>query len=101
MAGLATSATSADRETQKRKAPQGIWSAMALNVRNTVTIVGAAILIGAEVFGIAFAAGWAIAGLFELGDTIQYLLKAIFSLIGIYAMWKFVQAANKVEPMTK
>lgn len=74
---------------------------MALNVRNTVTIIGAAILIGAEVFGIAFAAGWAIAGLFELGDTVQYGLKAIFSAIGAYAMWKFVQAANRVEPMTK
>jgi hypothetical protein len=74
---------------------------MALNLRNTATIVGAAILIGAEVFGIAFAAGWAIAGLFELGDTVQYALKGVFSLIGGYAMWKFVQAANKVEPMLK
>ena len=35
---------------------------------NVVTVVSAAILIGAEVFGAAFAGGWAFANLFELGD---------------------------------
>ena len=34
---------------------------------NVVTVVSAAILIGAEVFGAAFAGSWAIASLFDLG----------------------------------
>ncbi len=70
-----------------------------MNTRNFVTIICAAILIGAEVFGLAFAAGWAIAGMFELGRTVQYGLMGVFSLIGVYVMWKFVQGANKVEPI--
>ena len=37
---------------------------------NVMTVVSAAILIGAEVFGAAFAGNWAIAKLFGLGDTI-------------------------------
>jgi hypothetical protein len=72
---------------------------VAINTRNLVTIACAAILIGTEVFGLAFAAGWAIAGIFELGKTVQYSLMALFSAGGLYVMWKFVQAANKVEPI--
>ena len=39
-----------------------------INWQNTMTVVSAAILIGAEVFGAAFAGSWAIANLFGLGD---------------------------------
>lgn len=72
---------------------------MGYNTRNLVTIICAAILIGTEVFAIAFAAGWAIAGIFELGSTVQYALMGLFSLCGVYVMVRFVQAANKVEPI--
>ena len=34
---------------------------------NVITVVSAAILIGAEVFGAAFAGSWALATLFDLG----------------------------------
>jgi membrane protein implicated in regulation of membrane protease activity len=73
---------------------------VAVNTRNLVTISCAAILIGTEVFGLAFAAGWAIAGIFELGKTVQYALMSVFSLGGLWVMWKFVQGANKVEPIS-
>lgn len=72
---------------------------LALNTRNFVTIISAAILIGTEVFALAFAAGWAIAGIFELGTTVQYALMGLFSLLGLYVMVRFVQSANKVEPI--
>jgi hypothetical protein len=36
---------------------------------SVVTVISAAILIGAEVFGAAFAGGWALAILFGLDDT--------------------------------
>jgi hypothetical protein len=74
---------------------------VATNTRNLVTIVSAAILIGTEVFGIAFAAGWAIAGIFELGTAVQYGLMGLFSLIGLYIMARFVQMADKVEPIRR
>jgi hypothetical protein len=57
------------------------------------------ILVGAEVFGVAIAAGWAIAGLFELGDTISYALMVLFSLLGLYAMAVLWRRAVEVEPI--
>ena len=74
-------------------------SSLGFNKRNLTTIICAAILIGTEVFGLAFAAGWAIAGIFELGDVVHWGLTALFSLGGVYLMAKFVQMANKVEPI--
>jgi hypothetical protein len=44
------------------RARQIVWPSV-------VTVISAAILIGAEVFGAAFAGGWALAILFGLDDT--------------------------------
>ena len=63
------------------------------------TIVSVMILVGAEVFGVALAAGWAIAGLFELGDVVSYALMGLFSLIGLYAMILLWRRAIRVEPI--
>ena len=41
---------------------------------NVVTVISAAILIGAEVFGAAFAGSWALATLFDLGSIGQRVL---------------------------
>ncbi len=71
-----------------------------INWLNVLTVVSAAILISAEVFGVAFAAGWAVANLFQLGDTVALGLQALFFLIGLYVMVQFVLNAKKVEPFT-
>ena len=70
-----------------------------LNTGNLLTVVSVVVLVGAEVFGIAIAAGWAVAGLFELGDAIGYALMAIFSLLGLYAMLVLWRRAVEVEPL--
>ncbi|MGJ3262554.1 MAG: hypothetical protein ACFE0R_04890 [Salinarimonas sp.] len=57
------------------------------------------ILVGVEVFGVALAAGWAIAGLFELGDTVSYVLMALFSVLGLWMMWGFWKKAVSIEPV--
>jgi hypothetical protein len=67
--------------------------------QNLITIVSAMILIGTEVFGVAVAAGWAIAGLFELGDTVSYVLMAVFSAIGAWTMLALWRRATQVEPI--
>lgn len=72
-----------------------------VNWKNVITVVSAGILIGAEVFGAAFAGGWAIAILFNLGDYGVYLLQAIFFVAGIFAMVGFMRKAARVEPFTK
>lgn len=67
---------------------------------NVSTVISAAILIGAEVFGAAFAGSWAIATLFELGDTGAKVFDVLFVLIGIAIMVKFVRGAHRIEPFT-
>lgn len=68
---------------------------------NVTTVVSAAILIGAEVFGAAFAGSWAIATLFELGGTVARILDVIFLLCGVAIMAQFVRYAQRVEPFTE
>ena len=72
-----------------------------INWVNVSTVVSAAVLISAEVFGAAFAGGWAIAGLFGLGEYGGYALQITFSIIGLIIMANFVRAARKVEPFTR
>ena len=67
--------------------------------RNLITIVSVLILIGTEVFGVALSAGWAIAGLFELGNTVAYVLMALFSLLGLYGMLALWRSSVRVEPI--
>ncbi len=65
---------------------------------NVLTVLSAAILIGAEVFGAAFAGSWAIANLFALGTLGARVLDGLFMLCGIAVMVQFVRAAHHVEP---
>jgi hypothetical protein len=68
---------------------------------NVLTVFSAAILIGAEVFGAAFAAGWAFANLFQLGEYGVHILQALFFLCGVAVMVRFVMNARRVEPFTE
>jgi len=71
-----------------------------INWLNVVTVISAAILIGAEVFGAAFAGAWAIATLFELGGIGAQVLNVAFVLCGIVIMVQFVRNAHLIEPFT-
>jgi len=68
--------------------------------QNVLTVVSAAILISAEVFGAAFAGSWAIANLLALGTIGARILDGVFVLCGIVVMVQFVRAASRVEPFT-
>ena len=67
---------------------------------NVLTVVSAAILISAEVFGAAFAGSWAIANLFALGPIGAHALDGLFVAGGIVVMVQFVRAARRIEPFT-
>ena len=68
---------------------------------NVITVISAAILIGAEVFGAAFAGGWALAILFGLGDYGTHILQAVLFTLGVLVMTAFIRAAQRIEPFTK
>jgi hypothetical protein len=67
--------------------------------QSVITVLSAAVLISAEVFGAAFAGGWALASLFGLADYAVYA-QAIFFLIGVAVMVAFVRNGMRVEPFT-
>ena len=67
---------------------------------NVLTVVSAAILISAEVFGAAFAGSWAIAKSVGLGALGARILDGIFMLCGLVIMAQFLRAAHRVEPFT-
>ncbi len=62
------------------------------------TVISAAILIGAEVFGAAFAASWAIATLFSLDQILRYVLDVLLFGCGVAVMVSFLRSARRVEP---
>lgn len=66
-----------------------------------ITVISAAILIGAEVFGAAFAGGWALAILFGLDDTAAHILQAVLFAIGVLIMVAFIRNAQRIEPFWK
>ena len=68
---------------------------------NVLTVFSAAILIGAEVFGGAFAAGWAVANLAGLGGYSVHILQGVFFLCGVAVMVRFILNARRVEPFTE
>jgi len=82
------------RDVASTKGPRRIlW-------QNVSTVVSAAILISAEVFGAAFAGGWAVASLLGLGTTGVYVFQIVFFLIGLAVMATFVRNGMHVEPFT-
>jgi hypothetical protein len=69
-----------------------------INWRSVITVVSAAILIGAEVFGAAFAASWAISTLLGLDQTFRYVLDGLLFAGGLAVMVAFMRSAQRVEP---
>ena len=74
-----------------------------INWLNVLTVLSAAILIGAEVFGAAFAGGWAFANLLhlELGGYGVHAMQGLFFVIGLFVMVRFIVNARRVEPFTE
>jgi len=68
--------------------------------QSVITVLSAAVLISAEVFGAAFAGGWALASLAGFAEYAVYV-QAIFFLVGIAVMVAFVRNGMEVEPFTR
>jgi hypothetical protein len=71
------------------------------NWRNLILVVSLGILIAVELFGVALASGWALAGLFELGPIVGYVLMALFSGFAAYGMLNLMRRVIKVERLTE
>lgn len=69
-----------------------------INWMNIITVISAAILIGAEVFGGAFAGGWAFGILLGLSEGQTQILQAALMCGGLVIMTFFMRFAQRIEP---
>ena len=70
-----------------------------INWNNALTLVSVAVLVGTELIGAGAAAGWAIGGLFQIGDMLTHALEAILILAALAGLFYFVRAALRHEPI--
>ncbi|MFN3671866.1 MAG: hypothetical protein ACK4VM_08170 [Bosea sp. (in: a-proteobacteria)] len=67
------------------------------NGRNLIMVISLGVLVAAELFGVALASGWALAGLFDLGPIVAYVLMAAFSALAAYALLNLMRRVIRVE----
>lgn len=70
-----------------------------INWRNALTIISVAILVGTELVGVSWAAGWALGGIFQLPRAFSLAFEIAGGLFGMVMLFYFVRAALKVEPL--
>lgn len=70
-----------------------------LHWERVVTLTGAAILVGTELVGMSWAAGWALGGMFDLPPLISRGVEILGILLGFVLVFYFVRAALRHEPM--
>ena len=70
-----------------------------INWLNVSTLVSVAILVGTELIGAGFAAGWAIGGLFALGPLLTHGLEAVLVLLALTGLYVFLRAATGHEKL--
>jgi hypothetical protein len=66
---------------------------------NAITVISVAILVGTELVGISWAAGWALGGLLGLPPLFSRGVEVLGALLGLVLVYYFVRAALKVEPL--
>ena len=70
-----------------------------INWSNALTLASVAVLVGTELVGAGGAAGWAIGGLFQLGDILTRALETILILLAFVGLYYFLRAALAHEPI--
>ena len=70
-----------------------------INWTNATTLASVAVLVGTELVGAGGAAGWAIGGLFQIGEMLTHALEAILILAALSGLFYFVRAALRHEPI--
>jgi hypothetical protein len=70
-----------------------------INWTNATTLISVAILVGTELVGAGTAAGWAIGGLFQLGESVTRMLEGALILAALTGLFYFLRAALAHEPI--
>ncbi len=70
-----------------------------MNWLHLSTIVAVAILVGTEMVGASWAAGWAIGGILQLDPSISRAFEIVFGLSGFVLLYFFMRTAIRHEPI--
>lgn len=70
---------------------------MAARKDKSFTIICATVLVGVEILVAGVAGGWAVAGMFGLGDIGAWILEAAGAVLAIYFVVQFWRSANSVR----
>jgi hypothetical protein len=85
---------------QARMAPPETKRASAqrpLNWLHVSTLVAVAILVGTELVGASWAAGWALGGIFQFEPAVSRAFEIGFGLIGFAGLYYFMRTAIRHE----
>jgi hypothetical protein len=70
-----------------------------INWTNAGTLISVAVLVGTELVGAGASAGWAIGGLFQLGELLTHVLQVVLILLALVGLFYFLRAALSHEPI--
>jgi hypothetical protein len=70
-----------------------------INYLHLSTLIAVAILVGTELVGASWAAGWALGGLFQLDPLVSRVFEVVFALIGFVGLYFFMRTAVRHEPI--
>jgi hypothetical protein len=70
-----------------------------INLLHLSTIIAVGVLVGTEVVGASWAAGWALGGLLQLAPMVSRIFEAFFALCGFVLLFYFMRAALRNEPI--
>jgi hypothetical protein len=68
-----------------------------INWLHVSTLVAVAILVGTELVGASWAAGWALGGIFQLDPLVSRAFEVFFALIGFVGLYFFMRTAIRHE----
>ena len=72
---------------------------LALARFSALAVIAVAILVGTELVGASWAAGWALGGLFQLEPWISRTIEILFSIAGFVGLYFFMRTAIRNEPV--
>jgi len=67
---------------------------MAFRKDKPLTILSATVLVGVEILVAGVAGGWAVAGMFGLGEIGAWILEAAGAALALYIVARFWRSAN-------
>jgi hypothetical protein len=70
-----------------------------INWTRLSTLIAVAILVGTEMVGASWAAGWALGGLLQLDPLISRVIEVVFGFSGFVLLYYFMRTAIRHEPI--